>query len=92
MAFRGLASSLKAFAFRAPIFLSMPAIYADYDYHDTSGHLAETKKEARQFLIWYNKTLRASHIWEDDQSLDVIAPPFFQEVNYPVEVSGIEPD
>jgi|TARA_B100000287_G_scaffold219190_1_gene206735 hypothetical protein len=61
MAFRGLASSLKAFAFRAPIFLSMPAIYADYDYHDNLGHLAETKKEARRFLFDVTKSFGPVH-------------------------------
>ncbi len=91
MAFRGLVSSLTTN-------LSAPPYSACYKNVLTITKktgvvsLAETKKEARQFLIWYNKTLRASHVRQDDQSLDVITPPFFQEVNYPIEVSGIEPD
>ena len=60
----------------------MPPKSADYCQNSHFVGLAETKKEARQFLIWYNKTLRASHVRQDDQSLDVIPPPFSQEVNY----------
>tara|TARA_B100000131_G_scaffold292401_1_gene306853 strand:+ start:468 stop:623 length:156 start_codon:yes stop_codon:yes gene_type:complete len=51
MAFRGLASSLKAFAFRAPFFLVWSKITLTMTNHDSLAAFGETKKEAQQVLI-----------------------------------------